>query len=144
ARLGGARSSTSPTSRARGRERRPVGRLARERPALRRQERLERTVALAARHAEGPPPCLERLSDRRPADEDRHRPQPRALRRRARGRARRLPLPDRAAEGRPGHPAARGLMDPIPFAIAAVSAYLYALGGRRASLRSVSAARRRS
>jgi putative membrane protein len=35
-------------------------------------------------------------------------------------------------------------MDPIPFAIAAVSAYLYTLGGRRASLRSVSAARRRS
>jgi putative membrane protein len=35
-------------------------------------------------------------------------------------------------------------MDPIPFAIAAISAYLYALGGRRASLRSVSATRRPS
>jgi putative membrane protein len=35
-------------------------------------------------------------------------------------------------------------MDPIPFAIAAVSGYLYGLGGRRASLRSVSATRRRS
>jgi len=34
-------------------------------------------------------------------------------------------------------------MDPIPFAIAAISAYLYALGGRRASLRSVTATRRR-
>jgi putative membrane protein len=35
-------------------------------------------------------------------------------------------------------------MDPIPFALAAISTYLYALGGRRASLRSVSATRRRS
>jgi putative membrane protein len=35
-------------------------------------------------------------------------------------------------------------MDPIPFVVAFVSAFLYALGGRRASLRSVSATRRRS
>jgi cytochrome c oxidase assembly factor CtaG len=35
-------------------------------------------------------------------------------------------------------------MDPIPIAVAGVSVYLYALGGRRASLRSVSGTRRRS
>jgi cytochrome c oxidase assembly factor CtaG len=35
-------------------------------------------------------------------------------------------------------------MNPVPFALAGVFTYLYALGGRRASLRSVSATRRRS
>ena len=35
-------------------------------------------------------------------------------------------------------------MDPVPVAVAAIATYLYAVGGRRRSLRSVSATRRRS
>ena len=35
-------------------------------------------------------------------------------------------------------------MDPVPIAVAAIATYLYAVGGRRRSLRSVSATRRRS